>query len=120
MQEMVRKDLTEGIIAYEKELSKEMIQKKSVLESAGCKLEAGLLSALDQASDKMCEALEKLSKDTKEAEGMTEALETAAFYESTVLSDMEELRKYADEAEALIPDEYLSYPTYGQMLFSLR
>ncbi len=120
MQEMVRKDLTEGIIAYEKELSKEMIQKKSVLESAGCKLEAGLLSALDQASDKMCEALEKLSKDTKEAEGMTEALETAAFYESTVLSDMEELRKCADEAEALIPDEYLSYPTYGQMLFSLR
>ena len=34
--------------------------------------------------------------------------------------DMDELRKYADQAEALIPDKYLSYPTYGQMLFSLR
>ena len=36
------------------------------------------------------------------------------------LADMDELRKYADQAEALIPDKYLSYPTYGQMLFSLR
>ena len=33
---------------------------------------------------------------------------------------MDDLRVYADQAEALIPDEYLSYPTYGQMLFSLR
>ena len=37
-----------------------------------------------------------------------------------LLKDMDELREYADEAEALIPDEYLPYPTYGQMLFSLR
>jgi glutamine synthetase len=120
MQEMVRKDLTEGIIAYEKELSKEMVQKMSVLEGASCVLEEGLLDALDKASAKMCKALEKLAADTRAAEGMTKVLETAAFYQATVLSDMEELRKYADEAEALIPDEYLCYPTYGQMLFSLR
>ena len=48
------------------------------------------------------------------------ALKTAAFYQKTVLSDMDEVRKYADEAEALIPEKYLSYPTYGEMLFSLR
>ena len=51
---------------------------------------------------------------------MTEALDTAAFYQSKVLTDMDEVRKYADEAEALIPEKYLSYPTYGEMLFSLR
>ena len=33
---------------------------------------------------------------------------------------MDEVRKYADAAEALVPDSYLGYPTYGQMLFSLR
>jgi glutamine synthetase len=68
----------------------------------------------------MCAALDKLAKDTKTAEEKSESLEMAAYYEKTVLADMDELRKYADTAEALIPDKYLSYPTYGQMLFSLR
>jgi glutamine synthetase len=120
MQEMVRKDLTEGIIAYQKDLGKEVIQKKSLLGEGSCALECGILKKLDEASSKMCGALEKLSEDTKAAEGKTEALDTARFYQETVLSDMDELRKYADEAEILIPDDYLSYPTYGQMLFSLR
>ena len=120
MQEMIRKDLTEGIVAYEKDLSKEVLQKKSLLGENSGQLECGLLKALDEASTKMCTALQKLSADTKLAEEKTEALETAKFYQETVLADMDDLRKYADEAEILIPDDYLSYPTYGQMLFSLR
>ena len=31
--------------------------------------------------------------------------------------DMEELRKSADAAETLIPDDLLPYPTYGKLLF---
>ena len=120
MQEMVRKDLTEGIVAYEKDLSKEAMQKKSLLGDKVATLELSLLKKLDEASLEMSKALEKLAEDTVTAEEKTDALETAAFYQSTVLTDMDELRKYADQAEALIPDKYLSYPTYGQMLFSLR
>ncbi len=120
MQEMVRKDLTEGIVAYEKDLSKEAMQKKSLLGDKAATLEISLLKKLDESSLEMSKALEKLAEDTVTAEGKTDALETAAFYQSTVLADMDELRKYADQAEALIPDKYLSYPTYGQMLFSLR
>ena len=33
---------------------------------------------------------------------------------------MEVLRSWTDKAEAIIPDEYLPYPTYEKMLFSLR
>ena len=120
MQEMIRKDLTEGLVAYEKDLSKEIVQKKSLLDGDCCALELGVLKSLDKSSAEMGKALSKLFVDTKKAEGMTEALETASYYESTVLADMDELRKYADEAEALIPEKYLSYPTYGEMLFSLR
>ena len=120
MQEMVRKDLTEGIIAYEKDLTKEVIQKKSVLEGTACELECGLLKTLDDACTGISGALKKLYEDTKKAEGMEDLLGQARFYQETILKDMDELRKYADEAEAVIPDEYLSYPTYGQMLFSLR
>ena len=51
---------------------------------------------------------------------MSDVLEAAKFYHETILSDMEDLRKDVDEAEKLVPEEYLAYPTYGQMLFSLR
>ena len=120
MQEMVRKDLTEGLVAYQKDLSKEVVQKKSILDGDCCQLEVGILKSLDEASSEIGKALTKLFDDTKKAEGMSEALETASYYQQTVLADMDELRKYADKAEALIPEKYLSYPTYGQMLFSLR
>ena len=120
MQEMIRKDLTEGIIAYEKDLTKELVQKKSILSDVSGALETGIIKELDEASAKMGEALKKLDEDTSEAEKKEDALETASFYQSKVLADMDELRTYADTAEALIPEKYLSYPTYGQMLFSLR
>ncbi len=121
MHEMVRKDLTDGIIAYEKDLTKEVIQKKEVLPGAECALETSVLKTLDSASKEMSDALEKLTLDTAAAEKMEDRpLEQARFYQETVLKDMEELRKPADKAEAMIPEKYLSYPTYGQMLFSLR
>ncbi len=120
MQEMVRKDFTEGLVAYQKDLTKEIIQKKSLIDGACAEHETGILKTLDKASAEMSKALDKLAADTKTAEGKTEVLDTASYYQETILADMDELRKYVDEAEALIPDKYLSYPTYGQMLFSLR
>ncbi|WP_022761440.1 glutamine synthetase III family protein [Butyrivibrio sp. AD3002] len=120
MQEMVRKDLTEGIVSYQKDLGKEIAQKKSLLGDGSAVLETGVLKTIDEASTGMCKALATLEADTKKAEEKEDLLEQAAYYQQTILSDMDELRKYADEAEALIPDKYLSYPTYGQMLFSLR
>ncbi|WP_029322333.1 glutamine synthetase III family protein [Butyrivibrio sp. AE3004] len=120
MQEMVRKDLTEGIISYQKDLGKEILQKKSLLGEGSATLETGVLKTIDEASAGMCKALEVLAADTKIAEEKEGILDQASYYQKTILADMDELRKYADEAEALIPDKYLSYPTYGQMLFSLR
>ena len=37
-----------------------------------------------------------------------------------ILKDMAALRSAVDAAEAMIPDKYLPYPTYGAMLFSVR
>ena len=120
MQEMVRKDLTSGILAYENDLTNEIISKKEALPDAKATLEQGILRTLDDASSSIAKELSVLNEKTIEAETITDPQKKAKFYESNVLSQMDELRKYADEAEAVIPDEYLSYPTYGQLLFSLR
>ena len=41
----------------------------------------------------------------------------AKFYHDVIVADMEEIRKTADLAEPLIPEGYLPYPTYEQILF---
>ena len=120
IQEMVRKDFTEGLVAYQKDLTKEIIQKKSLIDGACAEHETGILKTLDKASADMSKALAKLAADTKTAEDKSDLLDQASYYEEAILKDMDEVRKYVDEAEALIPDKYLSYPTYGQLLFSLR
>ena len=65
-------------------------------------------------------SLAKLTEDTAKAEAMDDELAKATSYYETILSDMDVLRASVDAAESLIPEKYLSYPTYGQLLFSLR
>ena len=50
---------------------------------------------------------------------MTDMLEQGFYYHDTILSIMDTMRESVDAAEALIPDDYLSYPTYDKLLFSV-
>ncbi len=120
LQEMVRKDFLEGLIAYQSDVLDEALKKKSILPDSACSLETHVASKLDGVSSKIVKALDKLSEDTAEAEKNTDALSCAKFYQETVLADMEVLRSYVDVAESMIPESYLPYPTYGELLFSLR
>lgn len=120
MQEMVRKDFTDGLVNYMKDVTNAALKKKQLLPDLDNVYEEEIITTLDKTTDVMSVSLDKLEKDTKEAEKIEDILEQAKYYESTILTDMKELRTYVDQAEAIIPDEYLPYPTYQQMLFSLR
>ena len=119
MQEMVRKDFVSGLVSYMKELAEEIVAKRSILPG-GCKLEERILSKLDQSAEELGAALDRLEEDTHRAEREHENLPCARYYHDTILKDMSALRKIVDGAEALIPEKYLPYPTYGELLFSLR
>ena len=118
LQEMVRKDFADGMIAYVKDLAEVLGARRTILPSLACAAEEKLLTELDADAAKISEGLEKLAADTKKAEAAEDELERAAIYEAQVLSDMVGLREYIDHAETLIPDRYLPYPTYGKILFS--
>ena len=120
LQEMVRKDFISGLLAYMKELTEEAAGKKALLSADACAMEEEILKKLSADAKEITEKLNKLTADTKQAEQTADVLEDAKYYESVVLKDMEALRGAVDDAEAMIPDQYLPYPTYGAMLFSLR
>lgn len=67
-------------------------------------------------------AEETLERDLAGAEELAregDALETARYYQRTVLADMERVRRAADEAEGLLPRGALPYPAYDALLFSV-
>ena len=120
MLEMVKKDFTDGLMAYETALTDTAIQKKQVLTDAKCTLETNILTKLDAASEAIGLAVEKLEKDLAETQKITDSLELATAYHDTILADMDALRAPVDAAEEMIPETYLPYPTYSKLLFSLR
>ncbi len=120
LQEMVRKDFTAGLVRYMKDITNEALKKKELLPDSLCSYENRILKKLDETSEQIITALDKLQADTLKAEKIGNILEQAAYYQETILSEMETLRSWTDQAEAIIPDEYLPYPTYEHMLFSLR
>lgn len=119
LQEMVRKDFTGSLVSYMKDLTEEALQKKSLLGD-GATYEADVLKKLDAEAASIGKSLKKLTEDTAKAEAMDDEIAKATSYYETILSDMDVLRASVDAAESLIPEKYLSYPTYGQLLFSLR
>ena len=41
-------------------------------------------------------------------------------FRKDVFENMEEVRKYADELETIVDRDFWPYPTYGEILFSVK
>ena len=108
------------MFTYVEKLADTAAAKKSVVADISVASEAALISKLSTLADTMAKDLKTLKADTAKALASSDdVLACSKAYQETVLEDMETLRKSADEAEALIPDELLPYPTYDELLFSI-
>ena len=118
--EMIQKQVIPSVYTYVEKLADTAAAKKSVVADISVASEAALISKLSTLADTMAKDLETLKADTAKALATSDdVLACSKAYQETVLEDMETLRKSADEAEALIPDELLPYPTYDELLFSI-
>ena len=119
MAEMVQKDLLPSVLTYMEQIASTASMKTSVVPGISTESEVALLTKLTDLAGKMTAGLETLKADTAKALATEDVLECAKAYQSVVLADMETLRAACDEAETLIPDALLPYPTYGKLLFSI-
>ena len=118
--EMIQKQVIPSVYTYVEKLADTAAAKKSVVADVSVASEVALISKLSTLADTMATDLETLKADTAKALASSDdVLACSKAYQRTVLEDMEALRKSADEAEALIPDELLPYPTYDELLFSI-
>ena len=121
MAEIIQKDLLPAVGAYMEQVARTASLKKSVVPDISVASEAGLLTKLTALEDAMTKKMETLKADTARAEAMcaSDMQAAAKSYQSEVLADMTALRESADEAETLLPEALLPYPTYGKLLFSI-
>ncbi|MCR5673019.1 MAG: glutamine synthetase III [Lachnospiraceae bacterium] len=117
LKDMVLKQFAPSLLKYIDELTDSVLARKQLGIEAAVSTETELITKLSGYYEAVIKETKKLSEDLEKAEGMDQTIDQAKFYHDTVLADMDEVRKYADEAEPLIPEGYLPYPTYEQMLF---
>lgn len=119
MADMITKDLLPSLLNYMKEISNTALQMNDLCPDLALVSQKEQLKKLSGLYDEIFSLNGKLTADTATAEKIGDALDCANYYHDTILADMETLREKADEAEAYIPNTYLPYPTYDQLLFTL-
>ena len=117
LKDMVLKQFAPSLAAYIDDLTESVLQRKQLGIDVGCDTQTELIKKLAGYYDEIIKTTKKLSEDTDKAEAMDPDIEQAKFYHDVVIADMDEIRKYADAAEPLLPEGYLPYPTYEEMLF---
>ena len=119
MLSMMKKTFLPSVLSYCKELAETAAKTKAILPDAPISAESKLLEKLSGLYTEISEKTEALAEAEKAAESMDDTIEKVAYFHYTILAKMDDLRSSVDTAEALIPDSFLPYPTYDELLFSV-
>ena len=120
MLDMVQTDILPAVSDYTAKLVRTAAEKKSLLGDAAGGYEYKTAARLSALTETASEDAAKLSDALLQAGELPSAQEAADFYQAEVFKDMAELRLAVDEMETLTSRACWPYPTYGELLFSVR
>ncbi len=120
MMDMALRQILPAITGYADKLSETVSSKKSVNASLACSYETDVISKLSVLADQIYTRSGELEKAIIALGSVEDIIAESAAIRDTLLPKMGELRAAADEAETLVSSEYWPYPSYGDMLFSVR
>jgi len=120
MYKLIRKNIIFVATSYAGELSKAALAKREFQPAADCSYERDTVLRLSEISAGLYKKVGELYDGLCQAEEKQDALEKARFFKDAVLTKMAELRELADELELLVSRQFWPFPTYGDLLFSVR
>ncbi len=118
MLDMAKKQIYPAASKYAAELTRGYLAKKSAGFESNADKEC--IAKLNDTGDKIYAAVNKLDALLKESANFTEADAHALFLRDKVINAMKELRAYSDDAEQRVDKAYWPFPTYGDVLFSVK
>ena len=119
MECMLRQEFLPAVHQYTHQLVEAIQGKKAVLDSPCCTGEEQALTHINTLTQGIYTGLQQLAEHIAKAEQIQEELPQATYYQEVILQDMAALRHVADQAEAVLPRQYLPYPDYAALLFSV-
>jgi len=118
--DIARKHIVPAIISYQAFLLNEINLKRQYSKDISSRLEQDVLNRLATLSDGFFEKLEKLTENIKKYQKIWDNLKKAKYSKNVLLKEMQELRNYADKMELLMGKEYIKFPTYEDILYSVK
>ena len=90
------------------------------MPEADCTYEKETVKSVSALMGAAYRAVRKLEDDLLSSKSIESFTELADFYKTKILDDMRVLRISVDEIETIAPKENWPYPSYGELLFSVR
>ena len=119
MIEMARRDIIPAVSDFVADLCQNVAAKQAVCDKIPFETEKNLIARLAELNDGTSAAVTKLENDLK-AIDKSNVLEASHAMAHTVVPDMEELRKLVAEMETLTSADYWPYPSYFDILYSVK
>jgi glutamine synthetase len=116
---MVRKDIFPAVSRFSGDVAGAVTAKKAVLSDLDCGDEEALLRQLSALSAEMMRQVKALEAALAAPHG-ADAYEAAHYYRYTVFEIMGRLREAVDSLEVITASEVWPYPSYTELLFSVK
>ena len=120
MVDMAKTEIAPAVDAYTMELAKTIAAKKAVDDTLTCNYESSMVKKLSKLTDRIAIKTEELENALVELHNAEGIISEANMIRDVVLVKMGELRLACDEAETVTAKKYWPFPTYGDLLFSVR
>ncbi|MBP5209825.1 MAG: glutamine synthetase type III, partial [Clostridia bacterium] len=120
MADMAKTLILPAVRRYAADVAAQATMKRGFDPSLSCAHEAALVGRLSDLSDAVAGQTQALEDALLSLHGADGIVAEAERIRDTVLPRMSELRIACDEAETLTAKSYWPFPTYGDILFSVR
>ncbi len=120
MLHIAKREIVPAVIKFAKDLGDELLTKRELKLDVPTSLETSLYKKVGLYSDKLYISIDKLEYDLEKSEEISGEYERAVFYKDHILSDMDEMRSSADELEKIVGKDYWPFPTYPEILSSIK
>ena len=120
MVDMARKEILPAVEGYTKSLAETLAAKKAAVAGRPCKYETATIAKLSELSDEIADATADLDSEIAKFQAIEDVTEAANDIRDVILGKMDALRAVCDEAETITAKEFWPFPTYSDLLFSVK
>ncbi len=120
MVDMARKEILPAVEGYTKSLAETLAAKKAAVAGLPCKYETATIAKLSELSDEIADATADLDSEIAKFQAIEDVTEAANDIRDVILGKMDDLRAVCDEAETITAKEFWPFPTYSDLLFSVK